>query len=350
MSALRRPQVRNALRAAISLGLLFLLFRYGGVDAASVAAVIRDALAQPLQLAMAVLLYCVLGSLARGMRWRALVRSLGHGLRLARSTELFLVGNFFNQILPTGMGGDVPKMLLLTRDGKADGLGGARAASSVLVDRAMGFLPLLAIGLAVLLLTDASLGPLATAILVLAGLAGTLGLVFLVQARRWLPIARRVPPLRWVLDRAFVQRFVASFAEYGPRALLRATGWGFVFSVLLIAANVFLGLAVGIPLSQVGLMDWALVVPLIALSILLPSIGGWGVREFSYVALLGTLSRPVSADTALAVSLLFQGLNLLLAVVGGLLYALHGGATVGPEDPPAAEASLADETPPPGRP
>ena len=45
-------------------------------------------------------------------------------------------------------------------------------------------------------------------------------------------------------------------------------------------------------------LPMAFALNLVALSILLPSIGGWGVREVSYVALLGSLSPPVSPDAA----------------------------------------------------
>ena len=321
-----RRRLRDALRAAVSLGLLIALFRFGGVDARAVADVLAAALRRPWPLAAAVLLYAVAGSLVRGLRWQALVRPLGHPMTLARSTELFLVGTFFNQVLPTGMGGDVPKTLLLARDGAADGLGRARAASSVLLDRALGLMPLLAIGLVALPLAGDGIPPLVAALLAGFGVAGLGGLALLVRADLWQTTATRIPGLGWLLRRASVQRFVGSFAEYGLRGLLVATGWGFAFALLLVGANAFLGRAAGIPAEQAGLAEWALVVPLVALSILLPSLAGWGVREWSYVALLGALATPVPAHTATAVSLLFQALNLLLALVGGALYALRGGA------------------------
>jgi len=331
-----RRRLRDALRAGVSLVLLAALFRYGGVDARAVGGVIGQALGRPGSLLAAVLLYCVAGSLVRGLRWQALVRPLGHPIALSRATELFLIGTFFNQVLPTGMGGDVPKTLLLARDGEGDGLGRVRAASSVLLDRALGLMPLLAIGLVALPLAGDGIPPLVMALLAGFGIAGLGGLVVLIRADLWRPAAERVPGLGWVLGRAPVARFIGSFAEYGPRGLVVATGWGFAFALLLIGANAFLGHAAGIPSDQAGLAEWALVVPLVALSILLPSLAGWGVREWSYVALLGTLADPVPAHTATAVSLLFQALNLLLALVGGLLYALRGDARGIAREAPAA--------------
>ena len=129
----------------------------------------------------------------------------------------------------------------------------------------------------------------------------------------------------WLFARPGIARFVDSFADYSRNALLTSTGWAFAFALLLVGANALLGRAVGI--EQAALLDWAILVPLTALSTLLPSVGGWGVREWTYVGLLGTLDPPVSADTATAVSLLFGGMNLILAATGALLTAVS--STVG---------------------
>jgi hypothetical protein len=326
-----RPKGRRAgrtiLRVAVSAGLLALLLWQGDVDLATVGAYIGTALRDsPDALLGALLLYGLLGSLARGKRWQALVRPLGYPIALARATELFLVGTFYNQILPTGMGGDVPKALLVARDGGALGIGRARAASSVLVDRAMGLLPLLAVGLLALAIAPKAATPAVALLLVAAGLAGLAGLTVMVRSDLWRPIGERLPVVGWVLRRRAVANFVASFAAYGGGPLWASAGWGLVFTALLVAANGLLGRAVGI--TTVSWLEWLIVVPLVALSILLPSIGGWGVREVSYVALLGSLTPAVSPDAATAVSLLFQALNMLMALVGGLLFLVRGDVSV----------------------
>ena len=319
---------KTALRAAISIGLLVVLVR-SGVDPGAVAGNLRAAFGHPAELGTAFVLYALVGSLVRGLRWRALVHPLGYPIRLVRSTELFLIGTFFNQILPSGMGGDVVKTLMVAKDHGEAAIGRARAASSVIVDRALGLLPLLAVGLVAALFAGERVAPGVTAALVLISLAGVIGLSLLIRADAWKHLAARLPGVGWVLHRPPVERFVSSFADYGARALLEASVWGVVFTGLLVGANVFLGQAAGIPAEQASWADWAIVTPIVALSLLLPSIGGWGTREAAYVALLGTLASPVDADTATTVSLLFQGLNLMLAMVGGLLYLLRGGAGPG---------------------
>lgn len=350
---MRSKRWRTVLRATISIGLLVLLVR-SGVDPSAVAGNLRAAVGRPAALGAAFVLYALLGSLVRGMRWRALVLALGYPIHLVRSTELFLIGTFFNQILPSGMGGDVVKTLMVAKDRGREGLGRARAASSVLVDRALGLLPLLAVGLVAALIAGDRVAPGVTATLVGIGLVGVVGLGLLIRADAWHDLAARLPGVGWLLERPPIQRFVASFSDYGPRALVEASAWGLVFTALLIGSNFFLGRAVGIPAEQAGLADWAIVTPIVALSLLLPSIGGWGTREAAYVALLSTLAVPVDADSATAVSLLFQGLNLLMALVGGILYLMRGGAADDPDedainaatgDPAGDEAHAVADTP-----
>lgn len=309
-------------RVAVSVGLLWLIYAVGGKDLLiKVGQNLRAAAAHPWLLVAATVMYAGLGTVVRGFRWQVLVRPLGYPISLWRSSELFMIGTFFNQILPTGVGGDAVKAVLLARDARPYGLGGARAVSTVLVDRGMGLLPLLAFGLVALPFTP-GVTPTVTAFLVLIGLSGVVGLGLLMRADLWQSYAERLTPLRWILHRPAVARFIGSFAEYGTRALLISLGWGTLFTFLLVDANALLGRAVGI--ESMSLATWATVMPLVALSAMLPSIGGWGVREMGYWTLMGALTPPVAQDKAVAVSLLFQAVNMLVSLAGGALYLVRG--------------------------
>ena len=309
---MNRARLWTIVRVALSVGLLALLFRKG-VDVTGLVTTLRQA--HPLPLLGAVGLYCVAGSIVRGYRWRALITSLGHRISLARSTELFLVGTFFNQIMPTAIGGDVVRAVMLARDG----VGRAHAASTVLVDRALGVMTLLVPGLIALLLAPGRASPTVTALLAMAGLAGLAGGVFAINGRSWRPHAMRIPVVGKLFARQGIGRFVDSFAEYGLPALGRAAGWSLAFTLVLIGTNVLLGRALGI--TTVSVVDWATLVPLIAIAMLVPLIGGWGIREWSYVGLLGLLTPPIARTPAAAMGLLLGFLNTLLALVGWMLSA-----------------------------
>lgn len=306
------------LRLAVSAGLLALLFSSGGVDGKGVIAALSSARWD--QLGLALLVYGGLGTLVRVARWQVLVQGLGHRVATGFLARIFLIGIAFNQVLPTGIGGDVARTLLLGRTG----MGGARAASTVLADRALGMLALLAAGLVALAISRAPKGD-STAALALLFLAGG-GVLAGALLRRYARVRDRLPRPPWgVQSRLWsaLERFAATFAEYPRGALTIAMAWSLAFAGVMTATNVFLGRALGA--EGVSVSQWALLVPLIALSLLVPSIGGLGVREWSYVGLLSAADPPVAAETATAISLAFHGLNLVLAAGGGLLLLAPGG-------------------------
>ena len=93
-------------------------------------------------------LYCavvsvfVLGQLIYALKWRLLNRLMAIELPLAGSLELVMIGLFFNNFLPTSVGGDAARVYYLGQSA-----GYTRATSSVLMDRitALGSLACLAI-------------------------------------------------------------------------------------------------------------------------------------------------------------------------------------------------------------
>jgi hypothetical protein len=297
-------------------GLLVLLFRSGAVQLGQVIQTVRNA--KPLPVLGAFILYAGAGTLVRGIRWQTLVRGLGHELSLRRATEIFLMGVTFNQVLPTGIGGDVVRSLILGREG----MGKARAASTVVVERGQGMLALLVVGMLVLPFARDEAPPVVAAILAGFGSAGLVVGLLLTRAdalRRW---ATRLPGLGRAASHGGIARFIDSFAEYGYGPLAAAFAWSVAFAAVMIGTNWLLGAAFGI--DQAGAKEWAIVTPLVALSLLVPSIGGLGVREWSYVGLLGALHPPAAPEAATALSLTFQGLNLVMALMGGILVLAEG--------------------------
>jgi len=311
----KRPGRSTLLRLAISVGLLVLLFGFI-VEPQAVLAQLRVALQRPGLLLLAIFLYCVLGTIVRGFRWRALIQAQGQPMAVTRVSEIFMVGVFFNQFLPTAIGGDVVRALMIAEEG----LGRARAANTVIVDRALGLLPQFAIGLLALAFARNHATPAVALTLLASGIAGIVGLTVLFRADAWSHLAERLPLVGRIWRQPGVARFVGAFTDYDRQALAVATSWGFAFAFLQIGANAALGWSLGI--EQMDLFDWAIFVPLVALSTLLPSIGGWGVREVLYVGLLATMTPPVSQADATALSIMIGGLNLLVATVGGVLYGL----------------------------
>src|SRR5260370_562762 len=115
--------------------------------------------------ALAALLYGAC-QLLSSLRWGLILRAVGAPVRPRRLFALYLVGMFFNQLLPGSIGGDVVKMVALAR--------GAAGGVSVVLDRLVGLAALLALAAAAALFgarVDPRLGVLGAAVLLAAAIA-----------------------------------------------------------------------------------------------------------------------------------------------------------------------------------
>ena len=107
----------------------------------------------------------------------------------------------------------------------------------------------------------------------------------------------------------------ASLSGYGREVLARAVAISVLFNLMQIAWNVLIGIGLGV---QAPVALYFVIVPLTSAALLLPAFGGLGVRETSYVALLGAAGVPES--TALAFSLSIYAITVATGLVGGLMY------------------------------
>ncbi len=299
----RRRYLSQIFKVAVSGILLAVLLR--GVDWRHILAELRGA--HPGWVATALGLF-VVGLVVRAWRWDGLLAAQGIHVPLGVLTRWYFVGGFFNTVLPTGFGGDVVKTYALARYSERPGA----AAGSVLVDRFSGVLALLLMGGTALLLAPGLATP-AVAGLVWLLLAGALAaLVIMAQGgvRTWLhdhmPLLARTKAGRILLD---------AIPAYGLYPFLRALAVSFLFNSLLIGINVCLARSLGLNLR---LAYFLIFVPLTSLSLLLPSVGGLGVRELSYVTLFG--QAGVSPAAATALSLLFYAVTLASGLLGGVFY------------------------------
>ncbi|RME45134.1 MAG: UPF0104 family protein [Chloroflexi bacterium] len=298
-------------KAALSLGLL--IFLVTRVDVRATAEAFRGARWWYLMAALALYLA---GVPLRAYRWQGLLSALHVAVPLRRLVSLYFVGTFFNNILPTGVGGDVVRAYELSKDGA----GAAAAASTVLVDRAAGLLVLLAVALISTLFSfrmiDLNLA------LVIAGisLGSFAGVAVLLWDDLWRKVARHLPALRRLLARRGLEAFYRSLQVYRGRAVVKALVLSFIFNVVLIAVNYLIALSMGVNIS---LWYFLLFIPLISFSLILPvSVSGLGVREGAYVLLFG--QAGVTAPLALAMSFAFYALNVATGLIGGVIYALQG--------------------------
>jgi hypothetical protein len=106
---------------------------------------------------------------------------------------------------------------------------------------------------------------------------------------------------------------------YGTAALLKASGASLAWNLILVFGYYLLGLAVGIDLP---LWYYFLLVPIISVVLMIPSVGGLGVREGTTVLLFTQVG--VSEPQALALALAYLVALWLISLSGGVLYLVQG--------------------------
>lgn len=293
-----------AVKTALSVGMIVIVFYQAGFRQTMDS--FRKASAFWLMLALLVYLA---GVFVRALRWQGLLAALGVRLGLGRLSWLYFIGFFFNQLVPTGVGGDAMRAYTLAKDGA----GGTLAANSVVMDRATGLYSLLVMGALAVIWQPALASNRVALLLIGLTLGITVGtMLFLWSARAQL--LERLPAFARNRFLKIFNKFYNSFGSYSAASIARALTVSVFFNIQLIITNIFLAKAFGV---EISVWYFFLFVPIISLSLLAPTINGMGSREFAYVFLFG--QAGVLKSQALAMSLSFYGLNLVMALVGGLM-------------------------------
>lgn len=314
-----RPLRRRLLVAAkIAVSVALLAFLFLNYDSAEVRQLLVgiDGAALAAALLMAGLAICI-----AAFRWFVVVRALGIATPGPDVFRLTFVGVFFNQLLPSSIGGDVVRVWHLS----VAGVRLATAVLSVLLDRLLALvaLALMMVG-GMPWLFGVVANPTVRLTLLGAALAIICGLTLLLTLGRVLAIVRRVLP--WLASA------LAELSEAARTIFLkpRAGSAGLLLSLLIhgLTCGIVYALAKGLGYELAATATLFLVPPVIFASVLPVSIGGWGVREGAMVVVLGFVGIP--AEGALAISILF-GLSLAaVSLPGGLLWLTIGRERVRP--------------------
>jgi uncharacterized protein (TIRG00374 family) len=260
--------------------------------------------------------------LASAWRWGVLLKAQRVQVPQRTLVGSFLVATFFNNFLPSNIGGDVVRI----RDTSREAGSMTHATTVVIVDRVLGLLALLLVAAAGATAAGLIAGQPATPIwpplLWLALAAGTAAFVLVLVAPT--VIARLASPLR-AINRQWVDRrlerlttIVEDFRDV-PGQMLYCFLGAIAVQAVIVAYYVALARGLGIPISAVHL---AVVVPVSLVLQLLPvSVNGFGVREAAFSYYFVGLQLPV--ESAVALALVGAGLILVFSLSGGLVYVLR---------------------------
>jgi hypothetical protein len=300
-----RQILLSALKILISAALLYLALRK--VNLVALAA--RIDLSSLGWLALAVAM-TFMQMLAGTLRWCQISAECDAPLITRQAMRFTVIGSFFNQTLPSSIGGDAMRLWLVARGGA-----GWRAATySIFVDRAVGLIALAIIIVASLpwsynLIRDPD-GRSALLLVDFAALAAGAG--FLVLGRLpWLWLRQW-----WGTQHFYACSVIANRALFSRQRGPKLAAYSLLVHVLtvVIAWCVVKSIAAPVLFSQA----FQLVPPVMLITMMPISIAGWGVREATMGLAFG-YAGLVSSE-GVNVSLLFGMVSFIVGAIGGLVW------------------------------
>ena len=297
----------NVLRVAISVGGLAYVFLTN--DWREILAELGQA---DWRFLLAAFLLYVLSLVVRAFRWFVLVRGLDPHVPFGRLLRLYFVGQFFSTFLPSIYGGDVIRALELTQDTDS-----SAAIGTVLLDRLTGLMMLALMGLIVLPFQAAMMEPWLVWTMLAMMLAVLIGGTLLIEGHVLLWLTGWLPSRLSLAGQGTMAKIYAAITGCGWGAVLGAFGVSIVFNVINVLINWLCGLAVD---TGITLAHFFAISTLFSIAGMIPSIGGWGVRETVSTLVFASVSDEKAAAWGVALNLV----TLAAGLVGGVVYAFEG--------------------------
>lgn len=313
-----RKKLFNILRVVISLGMLTFLALF--LDLGRIAEIISGIWQNHPFYIFATLLGALFFVVVEAYRFQQMLLVQNIKLPLTRLIRFCFVGMFFNNFMPTTIGGDIAKGFYVSRDTGEK----TRPFVALAAVRIMGavFLTLISV---LALIIGYSLLPNKLPVYMVALMVGVMIFLVLFLSRRKLAVKFIIllKPFKSKMLRRNVIEIYRLFHshQYFPAHLTRAAIATLIIEFLYISFN-FIA-ARGLGFSEISYRSFLLLIPLISVLTLIPSLNGLGVREGAYVYFFAGFAG-VGKDGAGALSLIMLAVLLFLSLVGGVVFAVSG--------------------------
>ncbi len=300
--------MKNAVKILVTLAIFFLIFR--SIDIRKVAATIGDAHLGYVLLGFAAQF---LSTFLASYRWNIIMKELRFGQRFLFYLKSYFKGAFFNQALPTSIGGDALRVLDIVRLGfrKRDAFAG------VFIDRLVGLSGLLMLNLLANMLRPGLLPDEIFWIINALSTGGICAILILMAVQRFNLARFRFFRKSWLRPLYGLSRRTNRVYRGNKGAIqIAMTLLTHLFSII-----AFYYLAQGVGMHY-GLIIFLVIVPPVILLTLVPiTLAGWGVREGAMVGLF-TL---IGADKTMVLSMsILYGVALIVTSLPGLYFYLAG--------------------------
>jgi|GEM_PF-4807774 len=278
----------NILRVVISVSLIGILLYTQNIEELKSSLSSFNLVYLPLSL-----MFIIIGTYASSLRWQAILKASDVEIPSKNLFSYYLKGYFYNNFLPTQMGGDVYK---------------AAAVGSQLKDQSVGFFSVF---------MDRFSGLLILLTLALFGISYYFGVkaVLIILPFFILGLFLYFPILKIVSKKIkfFKKFYEASLVLVKDKKIgLTVLGLSMLVQVFsyLMTYMVFLGFGIHLTIKDV-----LLTMPVSSLSLLIPSINGLGAQDFAYANIfkLAAVSPTVSFSASIVVHII----RLILSLIGG---------------------------------
>jgi uncharacterized protein (TIRG00374 family) len=266
------------------------------------------------------LTYPLLG--ASCMKWGLFLRERGVVVGFHRLFRLYLVGSFFNNFLPSMVGGDLVRAYVLGKQIESH----THSLASVFLERFTGMIALVSLATLSFSFNSEMRQEPVVVVSILAMGGACLMLIWAVWKPEWaLWLLRPVEKNRHVarvLPKLMQFHDHVSYFKDKPVLVGKAMLYSFSFHFLA-AVNVYVACRVlAVPLD---LYDAVVLTPIVLLVASVPlTVNGLGLWEWAFSVYLAQAGLPM--DQGLAVALLLRAKNILLSLVGGVLFLIERGA------------------------
>jgi uncharacterized membrane protein YbhN (UPF0104 family) len=293
------------IRILVSLALLYLALR--GINFAAIQS--RLGQINLLWIGLAILV-AIFQTFLAALRWRVISILCHAPLTHLQAFRYNMIGAFFNQTLPSSIGGDAVRLWLLNRTGA-----GWRAATySILTDRAVGFIALALIIVASLpwsygMIADNS-GRIALVLVDFAALLAGAGFLLLGHLQ-WQWLKRW-----WPTKHVHACSVIANQVIFSPRSAPKIAALSLTIHVLSVVVAWCAVRSIRAPADFEQI--FMLTPPILLITMVPISIAGWGVREATMMVAFGYAGLVQMDGTV--VSILFGVVYFILGGLGGLVW------------------------------
>ena len=248
------------------------------------------------------------------VRWQIILKQYGQNISLKKLYEFYLIGLFFNNFLPTSIGGDIVRIYKVVGDSEDRTAGFA----SVILERILGIASTLFLAITSLYYVSHYFEDdriLYTSVVLFALIVGFFILITRKKPFEFLLNVFDKFTLLKIGEK--INKLIEAF--YSLKEKRRVFVWIFILSFLSQVSIVIMNYAIVRAMDiDVDLAYLFLVVPVTFMLTMLPSINGVGIRDGGYVFLLAKIG--ISRAAAISLSFMNVLIPMFISIWGGILF------------------------------